>query len=59
MAWDKSFVAYFRDFDSKLCYVRHWGRGLAAPFGVFMVFGGSVPDFGLAAHENTHMLQTR
>ncbi len=55
-AWRKSFTAYFRDYDSKLFFTHHWGAGASSDVGIFMVFDGSVPSFGLAVHENTHML---
>ena len=54
--WDKSFAAYFRDYDSKLFYVGHWGKGFSFDGGTFMVYDGEIPDFGLAVHENTHTL---
>lgn len=53
--WHKSTAVYFSDYDSKLFYLHHWGRGLSSDAGTFMVFDG-VPDFGLAAHENAHKL---
>ncbi len=56
LKWHKAFSAYFPDYDSKLFYVRHWGKGLSGEAGTFMVFDGTAPDFGLAAHENTHAL---
>lgn len=56
LAWRKSFSAYFPDYDSKVFYVHHWGSGLSSDAGTFMVFRGPVPDFGLAVHENAHIL---
>lgn len=56
MVWKKSFAAYFRDYDSKLFYVGHWGRGFSFDGGTFIVYDGEVPDLGLAAHENAHTL---
>ncbi len=53
--WDKRMNVYFRDYDSKLFYTHHWGRGLACQEGVFMVHEGEIPEFGLAVHENTHL----
>jgi len=53
--WDKRMNVYFRDYDSKLFYTHHWGRGLACQEGVFMVHQGEIPEFGLAVHENTHL----
>lgn len=53
--WKKKMNVYFRDYDSKLFYTHHWGRGLASHEGVFMVHQGEIPDFGLAVHENTHL----
>lgn len=54
--WSKSFVAYFRDFDTKLFYVSHWGWGLANESGAFMFYDGKLPDYSLAVHENMHTL---
>jgi hypothetical protein len=59
LKWEKTFVAYFPDFDSKLFYVQHWGRGLSSDAGVFMIFDGTLPDFPLAVHENTHSILGR
>lgn len=56
LKWEKSFVAYFRDFDSKVFYVNHWGYGLANTAGTFMVYDGELIDYGLAVHENMHRL---
>lgn len=56
VAWRKSFVTYFRDFDAKVFYTHHWGSGLASDAGVFSVFSPSAMNFGLAVHENTHTL---
>jgi hypothetical protein len=56
LSWEKTFTAYFPDYDSKLFYVQHWGRGFSSEAGVFMVFDGAAPDFPLAAHENAHTL---
>jgi hypothetical protein len=56
LKWSKSFVAYFRDYDSKLFYTSHWGRGWSFEGGNFMIFDGRIPNFGLAVHENTHTL---
>ena len=54
--WQKSFVAYFRDYDSKLFYTHHWGSGMSCDAGTFMVYRGASASFGLAVHENTHTL---
>jgi hypothetical protein len=57
LLWKRLFVVYFRDFDSKVFYTHHMGWGKAGEEGVFMIYkGGGVPDFGLAVHENTHIL---
>ncbi|MFC1694038.1 hypothetical protein ACFL1R_11080 [Candidatus Latescibacterota bacterium] len=56
LSWKKTFTAYFRDFDSKLFYTHHWGRGLSCDAGVFIVHEGGIPNYGLAVHENTHTL---
>ena len=54
--WKKSFAAYFADFDSKVFFLHHWGRGMGGDAGTFMVYDGKAPDPGLAAHENAHVL---
>lgn len=56
LRWEKLFSVYFRDYDSKVFYTHHWGKGMAGDAGVFMVYEGKVPDFGLAVHENGHKL---
>lgn len=59
LKWVKLPTVYFADYDSKLFYTHHWGSGLASDEGVFMVHKGGVPNLGLAAHENAHILATR
>ena len=59
LVWKKSLSVYFSGYDSKLFYTHHWGRGLADLEGTFMVHDGAVPDYGLAVHENTHLLVQR
>jgi hypothetical protein len=54
--WDRLTNVSFPGFDAKLFYTAHEGRGLASQAGVFNVFAGEVPDFGLIVHENTHIL---
>jgi hypothetical protein len=54
--WKKTFTAYYADFDSKLFFLHHWGKGRAGDAGIFMVYDGRKPDVGLAAHENAHVL---
>ena len=54
--WKKIFAAYFADFDSKVFFLHHWGKGRGGDAGIFMVYDGEKPDFGLAAHENAHAL---
>ncbi len=56
LRWKRLFVVYFRDFDSKVFFTHHMGWGKAGEEGVFMIYKGGVPDFGLAVHENTHIL---
>ncbi len=56
LAWNKTLTVYFRDYDSKLFFTHHWGRGLAYAGASFMVFDGREPDFALAVHEHTHTL---
>jgi hypothetical protein len=57
--WKKIPTVYFRDFDSKLFYTRHWGRGLSSEEGVFMVYDPQSSDIGLAVHENTHSFMSQ
>ena len=54
--WKRLLTVYFRDFDSKYFYTHHMGMGKAADEGVFLIHKGGIPDFGLAVHENTHIL---
>jgi hypothetical protein len=56
LKWDPLVTVSFPGFDSKLFYTRHWGRGLASAMGIFNVFEGGVPDWGLVVHENAHIL---
>ncbi len=56
LKWHRPLIVYFRDFDSKLFYTHHWGKGASSDAGIFMVFDGTTPSFGLAAHENAHSL---
>jgi len=56
LRWEKSFTTYFASYDAKVFYVHHWGKGLSSDAGIFMLFDGTAPDFGLAAHENAHTL---
>jgi len=51
---NKSLTTYFADYDEKLFYTAHWGKGLANDNGVFSVFDGSNTDYTLAVHELTH-----
>lgn len=53
---DKMFITYFKGFDTKLFYTHHWGKGLACDAGIFNVSVGEVPNYGLAVHENMHIL---
>ena len=56
LQWEKSFVVYFRDYDSKVFYVNHWGKGLSVASGTFMIYDGKMIDYDLAVHENMHTL---
>jgi hypothetical protein len=47
-------VTYFSDYDEKLFYTSHWGKGFAYQGDVFSVFEQSIPTFELAVHEFTH-----
>ena len=50
------FIVYYRDYDSKIFYTHHWGKGFATNAGIFNVYEGGVPNIALAVHENTHQL---
>jgi hypothetical protein len=56
LKWEPLVTVSFPGFDSKLFYTRHWGRGLASEMGIFNVFEGGVPDWGLIVHENAHII---
>lgn len=56
LKWQKEFIVYFCDYDSKLFYTHHRGMGLSSDEGIFSVQKGGAPQFGLAVHENMHTL---
>jgi hypothetical protein len=56
ISWEKLSTFYFRDYDSKVFYTHHWGRGMASNEGVYMVLEGGIPEYDTAVHENTHIL---
>lgn len=56
LRWEKLYIGYFRGYDEKTYYTRHWGHGLACDAGVFSVLRGAVVDYGTAVHENMHIL---
>jgi len=56
LKWKKLFTVYFRDFDSKIFYTLYWGSGFTREEGMFMIYRGGAPDYGLTVHENTHIL---
>jgi hypothetical protein len=58
LEWTPFTTTYFRGFDSKVFYVRHWGDALATAAGSFLVYRGA-PDLGLIVHENAHVLFER
>ncbi len=47
-------ITYFSDYDEKLFYTSHWGKGLANGGDIFSVFEESIPAFELSVHELTH-----
>ena len=53
--WQKLSSVYFRGYDSKLFYTRHWGDALASDEGVFIAHTGGVPSYGLVVHELAHI----
>jgi hypothetical protein len=53
--WRTRVNTFFPDFDSKVFFTAHWGRGLANEKGSFIVLGSSVPEYDLVVHETTHL----
>lgn len=53
--WKTRVNTFFPDFDSKVFFTAHWGRGLANDKGSFVVLGSNVPDYDLVVHETTHL----
>lgn len=49
-------ITIFSDYDEKIFYTFHWGKGLATENGNFSVVGETVPAFQLSVHEMTHTL---
>jgi hypothetical protein len=49
-------VTIFSDYDEKIFYTFHWGKGLATQNGNFSIIGETVPAYQLAVHEMTHTL---
>jgi hypothetical protein len=56
--WTRTPTVYFRGYDAKVFYTRHWGMGLANATGSYLLYAGQ-PDFGLVVHEHTHSLFDR
>lgn len=56
-AKEKQLITYFSDYDEKLFYTNHWGKGLAAgKAGIFSIYDGEANDYALAVHELTHLM---
>ena len=56
-AKEKQLITYFSDYDEKLFYTNHWGKGLAAgKAGIFSIYDGGTNDYALAVHELTHIM---
>ena len=56
-AKEKQLITYFSDYDEKLFYTNHWGKGLAAgKAGIFSISDGENNDYALAVHELTHIM---
>lgn len=54
---ERQLITYFSDYDEKLFYTNHWGKGLAAGrAGVFSIYDKTTNDYALAVHELTHIL---
>ena len=55
-AWTRTTVTYFPDFDSKVFFTHHWGSGLGADHGIFLVQNETETSRGLVVHEQAHIL---
>lgn len=54
---ERQLITYFSDYDEKLFYTNHWGKGLAAgSAGIFSIYDPTTNDFALAVHELTHII---
>jgi hypothetical protein len=54
---ERQLITYFSDYDEKLFYTNHWGKGLAAgKAGIFSIYDEESNDYALAVHELTHIL---
>ena len=54
---EKQVITYFSDYDEKLFYTNHWGKGLAAgKAGIFSIYDKESNDYALAVHELTHII---
>lgn len=51
----KTQTTYFSDYDEKLFFTSHWGKGLANEYGVYSVLIDINTDYSLAVHELTHI----
>lgn len=51
----KTQTTYFSDYDEKLFFTSHWGKGLANEYGVYSVLIEINTDYPLAVHELTHI----
>lgn len=49
-------ITYFSDYDEKLFYTSHWGKGLADWNGIFSIVSEGASDYELAVHELTHRM---
>ncbi|OJV20693.1 MAG: hypothetical protein BGO30_05040 [Bacteroidetes bacterium 41-46] len=54
---ERQLITYFSDYDEKLFYTNHWGKGLAAgKAGIFSIYDNTSDDYALAVHELTHIM---
>ena len=58
VTWTKTPAVYFKGYDAKVFYTRHWGAGFADATGSYLL-NSERPDFGLVVHEHTHSLFDR
>jgi hypothetical protein len=54
---ERQLITYFSDYDEKIFYTNHWGKGVATENnGIFSIYDNNSNDYALAVHELTHIL---